>query len=122
VSIKAMMKHRVDVLRLSETQVDGMPVHTWTQVASGQRAYLDLNYIRKGKDPIWTPEAGRASDRSGVLFMMGDAPIMSGDRIKVTTGPSGTFQIEGAVDEAWKPERKHHLEVGVVEVSGMIAT
>lgn len=120
-SIRSLMRHRVNIMRLSETQVDGMPVHSWTQVATDQRAYLDLNYIRKGKDPIWTPEAGRAQDRSGVLFMLPDAPIKSGDRIKVTHGPTGTFQIEGAVDEAWKPERKHHVEVGVVEVSGMLA-
>jgi hypothetical protein len=41
-------------------------------------------------------------------------------RIKMTRGPEGMFLIEGAVDEAWQPTRRHHLEVGVIEVPKQI--
>jgi hypothetical protein len=42
-------------------------------------------------------------------------------RVKMTLGPSGTFLIEGAVDEIWKPTAKHHVEVGVTEVPAQIS-
>ena len=121
-SYRALMKHRVTVLRLQETFVGGLPVHQWTEVATGVRCFLDLNFVRLGKDPTWTPEAGRPTDRSGVGFFLGDAPIKNGDRIKVTRGPSGTFALEAAVDEAWQPTRKHHLEVSIKEVAGQLST
>ena len=121
-SFKSMLKHRVDVYRLTESDLDGLPVHTWSLVASNVRVFLDLNFIRRGKDPVWSPENGRAMDRSGVLFAEFGANITSGDRLSTSRGPSGTFQVEGAVDEAWRPTDGHHLELGVVEVPSMIGT
>lgn len=70
---------------------------------------------------MWTPEAGRVSDRSGVAFFAPTQIVKSGMRVKMTTGPSGVFLIEGAVDEVWRPTSKHHLEVGVVEVPSQIS-
>lgn len=120
-SYSALLKHRCSLLELTETFVDGIPTMTWTEVATNLRCFLDLNFIRRGKDPMWTPEAGRPSDRSGVLFVMGKAPVKSGQRVKMTKGPVGTFLIEGAVDEAWVPTSMHHIEVGVVEVPKQIS-
>lgn len=117
----ALLKHRCSVLRLVEGNVDGMPTHSWEAVTSGVKCFLDLNFIRRGKDPVWTAEAGRPSDRSGVLFIAANTDVRSGDRVKMTTGPSGTFQVEGAVDEAWQPTKMHHLELGVVEVARPVA-
>jgi hypothetical protein len=85
--------------------------------ATSERCFLDLGFIRQGKDPQWTPEAGRASDRSGVLFLGPTTAMRPGDRIRMTKGPSGTFQVEGAYDEAWRPSDRHHIELGVVEVA-----
>lgn len=98
-----------------------MPVQMWAVVSQGVRCFLDLNFIRRGKDPLWTPEAGRPSDRSGVLFVEASANVKSGDRLRMTRGPHGVFQVEGAVDEAWTPTRMHHLELGVVEVGAPLA-
>ena len=120
-SYTAMLKHRATVRRLVASDLDGMPVHTWKTVAKDVPCFLDLNFIRKGKDPVWTPEAGRTADRSGVLFLGGDTVARSADRITMTKGPSGTFLIEGAVDEAWRPTDRHHIEVGVVEVANQLA-
>jgi len=112
-----MLRHRCHILRLVETTNDGSPVHSWETVTeTAIRCFLDLNFIRKGKDPIWTQEAGRPQDRSGVWFALNDAPIKSGDRIKMVKGPTGTFKVEGALDEAWRPTDLHHLEIGVQEV------
>jgi len=116
-----MLKHRCDVLRLVETDLNGMPQHDWLTVVENVKVFLDLNFIRKGRDPVWTPEAGRPSDRSGVLFVDPGADVRSGDRVRMTVGPHGTFQTEGAVDEAWTPTKMHHKEIGVVEVAGLIA-
>lgn len=126
-SYNALLKHRCQILRMSETAEDGVPVLGWSPLADDQdqpltfRCFLDLNFIRRGKDPQWTPEAGRPADRSGVFFGQGSIPLRSGDRIKMTRGPAGTFEAQGAFDEAWTPCERHHIEIGVVEVAGQIA-
>lgn len=117
----SLLAHRCDLVELKESFVNGVPQSNWTTVKTNVRCFLDLGFIRKGKDPIWTPEAGRVSDRSGVLFLDGKAPVQSGMRVKMTKGPTGTFLVEGAVDEAWRPTSKHHIEVGVVEVPKQIS-
>lgn len=123
-SFKSLLKHRCIILRLVETAQDGSPVFEWQPITQADgttqvRCFLDLNFIRRGKDPIWTPEAGRPSDRSGVLFIT--TPVKSGDRIQMVKGPAGMFEIQGAVDEAWTPSAQHHLEIGVKEVAVQIA-
>jgi len=115
-SFKALLRHRCDVLRLTETFLNGSPIHEWAVVATGVPVFADLNFVRLGKDPTWTPEAGRPTTRTGVGFFNRRAPIRSGDRIRMTYGPTGTFSIEAAIDEAWQPTRRHHLEVSLKEV------
>lgn len=116
-----MLQHRCTVKRLTETFENGMPIHQWVEVATNVRCFVDLNFVRLGKDPTWTPEAGRPSDRSGVAFFLGKAPIKNGDHIVMTRGPSGTFSLEAAIDEAWQPRKKHHLEVSIKEVPAQIS-
>ena len=120
-SYRSLLKHRCTIIELTMTATDGSPVSTWTTKAEDIRCFLDLGFIRRGKDPIWTPEAGRPADRSGVIFLGGDAPITSGDRIIMTKGPSGTFEVQGAFDEAWRPSSRHHIEIGVIEVATQIS-
>lgn len=118
-SYRSMLKHRGDLLELQEGFVKGIPQSNWVVVSTGLKCFLDLNFIRHGKDPMWTAEAGRASDRSGVLFT--ETRVKSGQRIRMTFGPGGVFQIEGAVDEAWRPTSRHHYEVGVTEVPSQLS-
>lgn len=142
-SYNSMLKHRGVVYRLQESNQGGYVSHEWKPVQVPQlddngdpmfddddepltqdltvRCFLDLNFIRKGKDPMWTAEAGRPSDRTGVLFLTGKDDVRSADRIKMTRGPRGTFQIDGAIDEAWRPTDHHHTEVGVQEVAQVLA-
>jgi len=115
-----MLKHRCTVLRLQEAMVNGMPIYDWVPVRTNVPVFLDLNFVRLGKDPTWTPEAGRPTDRAGVGFFLGTAPIRNGDQIIMTKGPTGRFSLEAAVDEAWRPSSKHHLEVSVKEVSSQL--
>src|SRR5438067_694123 len=112
-SFRAMLKHRCQVLRLAETSEDGMPVLAYQAVqgfggAIEYRCFLDLTFMRQGKDQQWTKEAARPADRRGVLFADGAIPLRSGDRVLMTRGPLGTFETEGAFDEAWTPKRRHH--------------
>lgn len=122
-SFRALLKHRCNVLRLTQTSVDGSPQHVWNGLTDDAgnplvlRCFLDLDYLRKGKDEYWVAEAGRPQDRTGVWFGLPDAPIKSGDRIAMIKGPTGTFEIQGAIDEAWQPAQRHHLEIGVIEVA-----
>lgn len=120
-SLKSMLRHRGDLMLLEEGFVNGTPVHQWTVVKKNVRCFVDLNFVRLGKDPTWTPEAGRPTKRSGVGFFLSSAPLVPGMRVRMTKGPKGTFAIGGAVDEAWKPERLHHLEVGLEEVPGQVS-
>jgi hypothetical protein len=121
-SYGGLLKHRCNVKRLETTFVKGVAQTTWVTKTSNVKCFLDLNFIRKGKDPMWTPEAGRISDRSGVLFLAANANLVPGDRIEMVKGPSGTFTLEGALDEAWRPTSLHHYEIGVVEVPNQIVT
>jgi hypothetical protein len=128
-SFSAMLKHRCQILTMAESTEDGSPVIGWVPLPVSDTdttpavfaCFLDLNFIRSGKDPQWTAEAGRPADRTGVFFGFGDIPLRSGDRILMVRGPSGTFVAEGAFDEAWTPRGRHHIEIGVVEVAGQIA-
>lgn len=120
-SYKSMLRHRCTILRQQVDLESGSPVYQWVEVATNVRCFLDLNFIRAGKDPMWTAEAGRATERSGVGFFMGNAPLKNGDWIKMTRGPQGIFQCEAAVDEAWRPTDLHHLEVGVKEIPQVLA-
>lgn len=115
-SYKSMMKHRCSILRQDVDLTSGSPIYDWVVVKANVRCFVDLNFIRNGKDQMWTPEAGRPTERTGVAFFLGTAPIKNGDWIKVTKGPYGIFELQAAVDEAWRPTDKHHLEVGVQEV------
>jgi hypothetical protein len=58
-SYATLLKHRCSLLDLTEDFVNGIPVMQWGLVATNVRCFLDLNFIRRGKDPMWTPEAGR---------------------------------------------------------------
>lgn len=130
-SFRSMLQHRCRILRLEETIEDGSPIVNWApilyplnHIQATQpmlfRCFLDLTFIRRGKDPQWTPEAGRPADRTGVFFALGDCPLQAGDRIEMVMGPNGIFETTGAFDEAWTPRKRHHLEVGVSEVAAML--
>lgn len=120
-SFGSLLSHRGVLKRLVETDVDGAPVYDWVSVKTGVRCFVDLSFMRRGKDPGWSPEAGRVADRTGVLFCKPDLPIKPGDRIVVKTKAGreiGTFSVEGALDHV--PGRHgeiHHIEVGVSEVA-----
>lgn len=121
-SYSSLLKHTCHLLSLQSGFKDGIPTSQWTQVTTKPVAcFLDLQFIRRGKDPLWTPEAGRVSDRTGVLFVDKGAVVKSGMRVKIVFGPQGTFLIEGAVDEVWKPTELHHYECGVTEVPTQIS-
>lgn len=118
-SYKTLLKMRCRILELVETQVDGLVSNEWAVTLGGSsvRCFLDLGFIRKGKDPIWTPDSKTAENRSGVLFLAPKAPGKPGDRVEMLVGPPGTFTIDSSMDEAWTPRKFHHLECFVSEVA-----
>jgi len=116
-SYKSLLVHRCDVLRLDPTNEDGAARYSYVKVASDVRCRLDLSFLRPGRDQGWTPEAGRATDRSGVAFFLTGTNILPGDRIKMRKGPTGLFLLEGTLDEVQDGTKFHHLEVGVTEVA-----
>lgn len=120
-SFKSLLAHRCTILRQDVDLDSGSPVYNWTPVKENVRCFIDLNFIRNGKDPIWTPEAGRSSDRTGVAFFLRTAPLMNGDWIKVTVGPVGVFSFEMSIDEARKPKKLHHYEISVREIPKQLA-
>ena len=118
-SYSSLLDHRADVKRMTPTIVDGVESMTWRTVGRSRRCRLDLQFIRPGRDPQWTAEAGRPVDRTGVVFFERGEDIRTGDRIVVTRGPIGTFEIDGDVDHVFgRRGRVHHVEVGCKEVPG----
>lgn len=126
-SYKSLMKHRCTLLDMMEIDDDGSVLYDWGPATgpdgtplTNVRCFLDLNFIRRGKDTQWMEAAGRPQDRAGVIFFLPGTPVKAGQRIKMQRGPQGTFKIEGAIDEAWTPEEEHHLEIGVIEVATVL--
>lgn len=126
-SFRSLLTHRATLMTTETTVVDGVQSYVWVPVKSNVRCRLDLQYIRSGKDPQWTPEAGRPVDRAGVAFFESGEPVKVGQRLVITKGPIGTYLVGGddlgAVDEVFlgRGSHVHHLEVGVKEVPGPIA-
>lgn len=122
-SYSALLRMRCNVKRLTETQVDGLVTQTWAIIAGGSnvRCFLDLNYIRAGRDPVWTEDSKTAQNRSGILFLPPKILAQPGDRIQMVKGPTGVFKIENSVDEAWTPTHRHHQELYVIEVDRVLA-
>lgn len=118
-SLRNLLRMRCDVQRVTDVQIDGLVKQSWSVVESNQRCFLDLNFIRAGKDPVWVPDSGTAQNRSGVLFIAPETQARPGDRIHMILGPTGTFEISSAMDEAWTPKKLHHLECFVIEVNRM---
>lgn len=110
-TLSSMLKDRCTVQRNSIDLSSGSAEMTWTDVQTNVPCFIDLMFLRAGRDPVWAPEAGRAAARVGVGFFKAKAPIKNGDRIVVTKGPEGIFTLEMAIDEARRPGRRSHLEV-----------
>lgn len=88
---------------------------------------LDLQFVRRGVDQPMPLVAGRAPDRTGILFMIpppsldGLPLILAGDRFTMVSGPVfGTFEMRVIPDVAQDMLGAHHIEVQVVEVSQML--
>lgn len=102
---------------------DGMAFRSWAPIAGGDnvRCFLDLNFIREGRDPVWTPDSKTAQNRKGVLFLPPGSTAMPGNRVQMIKGPTGTFEIMSSLDEAWTVDKLHHLECFVQEIDRALA-
>lgn len=121
-SFQALLIHKCEVQRSEVDLSSGSAELTWKTVKPQVSFYLDLLFLRTGKDPVWTPEAARPSERAGVAFFHPRTPIRNGDRIKVIKGPAqgSYFTLEMAIDEAWRPNGRHHLECYVRSLPSQI--
>lgn len=127
-SIRHLYISRAEVLRLTTKLVKGSMTNGWNKLSDivdpklgipGElMCRLDLNFIRPGKDQPSPLVAGRAQDRTGLLFCDYSPNLLAGDRLKFVGGPiSGTFEIRSTPDGAIDFSKVHHFEVQVVEVS-----
>jgi len=122
-SFQGLLTHRMTVKHLEIFDVDGIPAMDWRTVSTGEHCRVDLSFIRSGKDPQWTPEAGRPADRTGVLYVMPASKAKVGDRLVFTLGPRGTFLVEGVFEEILgRKGTVDHLEIGIREVAPAIAS
>jgi hypothetical protein len=117
-SYEALLVHRATLLRLQESNVDGALASTWQPIRTALALRIDLSFSRRGKDPDWIAQAGRPSDRTGVAFFPKGSDVRPGDRIRVTKGPAGVFELQGSKDHVQGHlGDEHHIEVGVQEVA-----
>lgn len=124
-SYKGLLRDRVEVWRATTDTTDlstGSAVTTYNPVYTNVRCNLDLQYIRKGRDPVWTPEASTTPQlRKGVAFFLLTADVQDGDRLKWTKGGSGVFTVERGVDTVRRPGMDHHIEIWIEEIAPQIA-
>jgi hypothetical protein len=132
---RGLYRSVAQVLRLSSVlQAGGGMSVTWQPVTDILDPYLvtpgliacrlDLAFTRPGKDALMPLVAGRAPDRTGVLFY--DMPtdvnglplIKSGDRFAMVSGPvPGTFELRQVPEAAQDYLGAAHAENQVTEVS-----
>jgi len=111
----------VEILRLEGTLVDGTLTQQWKPVGQ-MLCRIDLNFVRVGKDQPMPVAAGRAPDRSGLLFFSVGEDARAGDRLRCISGPvSGTFELRVVPDPAIGYSASHHLEAQIIEVSQQLA-
>ena len=118
-SYVGLLTQRCDVLRLNASNTDGAASYSWVVVASSIRVRTDLSYIRPTDPNLgWIPEAGRPDDRVGTAFFLPDAIVRPGDRIRITRGPTGTFEVKGSLDTViGRQGYTHHIEARIEEVA-----
>lgn len=117
-SYKSLLRDRLDILRATIDLNTASAISSFQVVASNVRCNFDLQLIRKGRDPIWTPEAVATPQlRKGVVFFLVGTDIQDGDRIRWTRGGTGLFTVERGIDTPKRPGKDHHIEVWVEEVA-----
>lgn len=83
---------------------------------------VDLQFTRPGKDAPQPIVAGRAPDRTGVIFYDAIPQILAGDRFICIGGPvTGTFELRQVPEPALDYFSVHHFENQIIEVSQTIA-
>jgi hypothetical protein len=113
--------------------VSGSAILSWNKISTVVDPYLgrpgelmcrlDLGYIRQGKDQPPPVVAGRAPDRTGLMFFDRGNDIRAGDRVRCITGPvEGTFEIRAIPDVAQGFSIAHHMEVQIFEVAKTAAS
>jgi len=121
-SFRSLLRDRVDIERPTLDLSTGSAITTYQVIYPSVRCNMDLQLIRRGRDPIWTPEAKTTPKlRKGVLFFLVGADIQDGDRVRWVRGGSGLFTVERGVDTPKRPGKEHHIEVWVEEVAPQIA-
>lgn len=124
---------QAEVLRLTQTFVNGAPTMAWDKVTTildpilgipGElKCRIDLNFVRVGKDQPMPVVAGRAPDRVGLMLFDATDAILSGDRIHPLNGPiSGMFELRAIPDVAAGWSAAHHMEVQLIEVAQSLGT
>jgi hypothetical protein len=132
---RGLYRSVAQVMRLQPTlQAGGGMSVSWAAVADILDPYLstpgliscrlDLMFTRPGKDALMPLVAGRAPDRTGVLFcdMPADVnglPLLkAGDRFVMVSGPIvGTFEVRTVPEIAQDYIGASHAEFQVVETS-----
>lgn len=132
---RGLYRSVAQVMRLAPTlQAGGGMSVSWAAVTDILDPYLntpgliacrlDLLFTRPGKDAPAPLVAGRAPDRTGVLFY--DLPtdvnglplVKAGDRFQLVSGPiDGTFELRQSPEVAQDYIGATHAENQVVEVS-----
>lgn len=121
-SYRSLLRDKVEIQRPTTDLSTGSAVTTYLPVYTNIRCNFDLQLIRSGRDPIWTPEASTTPNlRKGVLFLPKGTDIQDGDRVKWTKGDVGLFSVERGIDTPRRPGKDHHIEVWVQEVAPQIA-
>lgn len=119
-----MFNSRVRVERPTTSKVGGRSQTKWSAVAGLESVpcRLDLQLMRLG-DIQPAVVAGKAPDRSGVLFCADTVPLKAGDRLVTVPGPGGNLPVEGVFEIRSIPDRisgysiTHHIEVQIWETN-----
>lgn len=97
--------------RAATTYEDGSPVYTWSTVAQNVPCLLDAP---KGEDERTGEQ--QSKDRAGRLTVGPHPELKPGDVVRITRGPSGTFELRPDPAERWSFVGLSHREYDVVEV------
>jgi hypothetical protein len=134
--MRALYNSLVQVTRLTTTITDfGAGSLSWSPITDVCDKFLntpgylmcriDVQFVRRGVDQPAPIVAGKAPDRTGVLYYdpvvdyaTGVPVILSGDRLVCVSGPiMGTWEVRQIPDVAQDVLGAHHVETQVIEVA-----
>lgn len=120
-AFRRLMPERCEILRFQQIGTeDGTPITATAKIDSDVPCRVDMTKS-SGTDTIRRVQSAAQGINYGLCVMVHDAPLRSGDRLRMTRGPRTTqvFQVD-TCEVVLAFDKPHHLEAEIRLLEGAI--